>query len=143
MTEPEAKAASKAADRPSSPSISSQKSSSSSGSGSSGNRFFSIFQSVQKNIETLNYVTKEIEKINDRFLFHSATITTAEESTLLNKVSHLHKDTSMKARDTSRMIQHMRLESTKPTTTTSTDSEGKAPENKTPEELAEESRDLG
>lgn len=103
-------------------------------------RFDSLLDSVQKNIETLNYVTKEVEKINDRILFSSSSITATEESTLINKVSKLHKDTSMKARDSSRMLQNMRTESTKPIPAPG--SEGKKQGEKNAEELAAERRDL-
>ena len=138
MAESETKEAGATVTSDSNPSPSSSEKSGSSG--GSVNRFYSISKSIQKNIETLNYVTKEIEKINDRFLFQSSSITPSEESTLLNKVSMLHKDTSMKARDTERMIKNMRAESKKPTPTPG--SVNKAKGEKTPEELEAERQDL-
>lgn len=139
MADPETKAAggAGASDSPPSPS-SSDKSGSS---GGSVNKFYSLFKGIQKNIETMNFVTKEIEKINDKFLFHSSTITPAEDSSLMNKVLQLHKDTSVNVRDTSRMIKSLRVETKKPTP--SPGSEDKAENEKNEEELAEELRDMG
>jgi len=131
-------AAASSSEAPSSPS-SSDKSGGSSNKGD--NRFYSLFQSIQKNIETLNYVTKEVEKINDRILFHSSAMTPAEESTLINKVAHIHKDTAMKARESSRLIKNLRLETTKPAPAAG--GETKKENEKSEEEKAEDSRDVG
>ena len=119
---------------------SSDKSNDSSSSGSG--KFYSLSKSIQKNIETLNYVTKEIEKINDRLLFRSSTITPAEETTLIQKVSHLHKDTSMKVRETARLIRSLRVEKGKPGSVSSSQ-ELKTESEKSQEEKDEESRDMG
>jgi hypothetical protein len=129
-------AATPAPDRPDSPSSSDKSGSSGEGSG----KFYSLFQSIQKNIETLNFVTKEIEKINDRILFHSSTISPAEESSLMQKVSKLHKDTSIKTRDTNRLIKSLRVQTTK--LDPSPGNELKQESEKSQEEKDEEIRDV-
>lgn len=113
---------------------SSEKSSSS----GNGNKFYTLSQSIQQNIEGLNASTKEIEKINDRILFQASTLSTVEESSLIQEVSKVAKETSMKARDTSRLVKLLRVETAKPS-----GSELKCEIEKSEEEKAEETRDIG
>lgn len=137
--ETEPPAATPPSDSPPSPSASDKSGGSSGSKKDAHEKFHSLLQSIKKNIETFSFVSKEVEKINDRILFHSSAITPAEESTSINKVAHLHKDTSMKARDTSRMIKNLRREIIKPTGRKFL----KRGKQKTEEEKAQAIRDMG
>jgi hypothetical protein len=90
-TEPGATQTATPATTPDSPPTS-EKSSSSGVASLSGNRFYSLFQSIQQNIEALNDATKKIEKINDRILFQASTISQKEESALIQIVAKIIKE---------------------------------------------------
>ena len=107
----------------------------------SGNRFYTLFQSIQRNIEALNDTTKLIEKTNDRILFQASAITPKEESSIIQMVAKIIREANMKARDTARLVRQLRIETVKPTPEPG--SETKADDEKSEEELAEESRDVG
>ncbi|CAB9506415.1 SYNtaxin [Seminavis robusta] len=109
--------------------------------GGGNNQFYALFQSIQKNIEALNDSTKQIEKVNDRLLFHSSTISKEEESSLIQKVSDIVQATNIKARDSSRLIEQLRVETAKPTNMGG--GVIKEESEKSEEEKAEESKDVG
>lgn len=109
------------------------------GNGNGSNTFYNIFESTQQNIEALNDSTKELEKINDRFLFRASTISSQEESVLMQQVSKILTQTNTKARDTKKLINKLRVEATKPAPAAG--SESKSFDEKSEEEKDEESRD--
>ena len=76
-------------------------------------KFDSLSDSIQQNIEALKESAREIEKVNNRFMVHSATLTSQEEKSLMNKVNHIVKYSGMKNRDSARVVKLLRKEARK------------------------------
>ena len=74
------------------------------------NKFDSLSDSIQQNIEALKESAREIEKVNNRFTVHSTMLTSQEEKSLMNKVNHIVKYSAMKNRDSARLVKMLRKE---------------------------------